>query len=1085
MFEHLHISHPATPPSWIDQWPSLDRIQSNFKMTIRQIGLTLATQMTSASAEWSDNRLRTRLAGHMQTWTRSQEDGSWTRVCTCGAPGACPHAYLVYLVLHKLFTEQGWLKNTTRQAPATRPVRPARPASQVPSAPRPATRSYFPGQDQQTAEHTLIVEADFKHEPGKVTLRFYDQTPAQRSLMNLMTVGNIGTRYMNNGTALGWSPEDQLFLGRILTEIKKIPWQNRNFNVLKLTPQLFQLYHEQWEGDESHFIDRISQQPLPRGKIETPTDFHVLLEPDDTQRHVTLTGVFTLPQGRSKSAVDYFTQLLKHPDAQNISQRLKRDFQPPLPWSVLHARFGLKNHLIEAGSLQHFLTENLEGHWELLRGSCVKTTARGKAEAFTVIAGIAQGNFYIEIRLVTGKVVDLQQPFCSSPTFTQREGKLAIVLPDNTLLCQLAKRILKLPGGTYAPATGRLTLSQLTPNATLLKELWQELAQQPVRLRPQPEVKLLLAPPEQHPALTPMVSVTDRRGPLATLHLEWSCGDLRFDTETLKRVARSDSSVPFRCGSSGWLELDPASAQQALQQLDDSDWLTMSDNCLLERHCSETVRSLQETLGAEVAPEARSYLERLAKEPPAEFPPIPEHLHDILRPYQRQGVDFLIDRAACHAGTILADDMGLGKTLQILSTLAAFRLEAERHRRPFQALVICPASVIPCWLDQAQQFCPELRVQAITGTPEQRSDTIQCSQADLLVTHYALARIDRAFLAQQNYDFLILDEAQAIKNPDAQVTTAVRSLQASHIIAMTGTPIENSLLDLWSIMSCVNPGLLDDRNAFRNRYNVQDGLAKLRRHIAPLIIRRSKNVVAQDLPERTEQLIMLDMEPEQREFYHRLLVLGKEQLRENGPGAILGLLTRLRQACCHTALINKDTSRPSVKLNRLLEQIVTLNAAGHSTLVFSQFASMLQLIAEQFQTHDIPHAILTGETPLATRQKIVSDFQNAPMPLNLLLSLKAAGTGLTLTKADYVFLLDPWWNPAAEQQAIDRTHRIGQRNPVVAYRYVTRGTVEENVLKLLQQKRELFNAILEPDENGDSFNSPAKLTMDDLRQLLD
>ena len=1098
MFERLPIQHPGEPPVWLADWPAIDRIGDQFTYSLRRFAINLATKLTSAAVEWNDSQLRTRLAGHMQTWTRTP-DGSWRRTCTCGAPpNACPHAYLVYLVLHKVFLDEGWIPAHPESGPAPtgrapRPVPERRTATATP-APHPAgrapagDRTFFIGQEHGASEHTLVAEVDFRHEPAsseRVALRCYDQLPAQRELLPLSTLFNLASAIERNGEILGWSPEDQHFLLRLLPELRRIPWKMRNLNVLKVPRDTLKFLQEHWRGDPGRLIERSTQQPLQPLRLETPTAFRVLLMPHDDGQSVTVSGLFTLAGGGTCPATQFFAELQRHPDAKALSAELKRDFNPPFPWTTLFERFGLRDATVTQANLERHLNAVLDGQWELLDGPCVFRDENGEGDGDdrspTIVAGIESNQFFVEVRPEGGDACDLAHPAGGRPSFRLRHGRLAVRLHVSHTLKEVCNQLLALNGGVYAQSSRRLRLSLTDQNAAQLKALWRRLSALRCRLSPLPELRLLLRQGDQGVSLRPVITLRDRRGPLATIGIEWECGDVRFDTETLRQAASRNTAV-FHIGSH-WLDIDPVAARIALQRCGDCE-LDAKGKTLLERRCPDSIVQLQETLGATLAGETRNFLARLAKEPPPEMPAVPARLLDILRPYQRQGVEFLIDRAACGAGAILADDMGLGKTLQLLAVLEAFRERAARAGRPFRALVVCPASVIPCWLEQTRRFCPEMGCAAIAGTPRQRAETIAAHARPLLVTHYALARIDRPLLMSQRYDFLILDEAQAIKNPDAQVTAAVRAIQAEHTIAMTGTPIENSLLDLWSIMGCLNPGLLGDRSDFTSRFvNSGQGAQELRRHLAPLIIRRTKSVVAQDLPERTEQLVMLDMEPEQRQFYDHLLARGKEELGQTGPGAILGLLTRLRQACCHPSLVSPSAKSPSVKLERLLEQLATLNASGHSTLVFSQFASMLALIAERLRDLGIPHSVLTGETPLATRQRLVEDFQNAAEPTNFLLSLKAAGTGLTLTRADYVFIFDPWWNPAAEQQAIDRTHRIGQRNPVVAYRYVTVGTVEENVLTLLQQKRELFSAVLDAGEDGD-LASPAKLTMDDLRGLI-
>ena len=462
----------------------------------------------------------------------------------------------------------------------------------------------------------------------------------------------------------------------------------------------------------------------------------------------------------------------------------------------------------------------------------------------------------------------------------------------------------------------------------------------------------------------------------------------------------------------------------------------------------------------------------------------------MLRVYQKQGFDFLFDRAAHGVGAVLADDMGLGKTLQILALLTArMRGHAAGQTPPatpssdVRALVICPASVVAVWLQEAEKFCPWLRCAAFAGPAEQRTAVLNRTDWDVLVTNYALIRQDADKFASRDFAFIVLDEAQQIKNPAAQITRVVKQLRTACPIALTGTPLENRLLDLWSIIDFLNPGFLGSEKTFLARYEQPQRARELARQVRPIILRRTKEAVAPELPLRTEETLKIELTEPQREIYDLELMRARQILREKGPVEILAALTRLRQLCCHPQLVLKQQSHAgSAKLDTLREMVVEVLEEGHSMLVFSQFASMLELIREDEGVREMPSFMITGRTPAAKRAQLVRQFNESAEPQLFLLSLKAAGTGLTLTKADYVFLFDPWWNPAVERQAIDRTHRIGQEKPVIAYRLVAADTVEEKVQALQKEKEQLFAEVMADSEHA---ALPQRLDMADIKSLLE
>ncbi|SJN22689.1 Probable helicase [Microbacterium esteraromaticum] len=485
--------------------------------------------------------------------------------------------------------------------------------------------------------------------------------------------------------------------------------------------------------------------------------------------------------------------------------------------------------------------------------------------------------------------------------------------------------------------------------------------------------------------------------------------------------------------------------------------------------------------------------------------PVPTGLHAQLREYQKQGFDWLVFLWERGMGGILADDMGLGKTLQLLALTAHAVERGEQH--PF--LVIAPTSVLDTWRREAARFAPGLRVTIIDSTIARRSESVAevAGRADLVITSYTLARLDEQEYAAVAWAGLILDEAQFVKNSATKLHRAVAAIAARVTFAVTGTPLENSLTDLWSLFALTAPGLFPSARKFRQDYvqpiekgkvpeNEEGGeyrqrrMQRLRRRIRPLMLRRTKELVAADLPEKQVQEVFVDLSPAHRALYDTVLqrerqkVLGLLADLDRNRFIVFRSLTMLRMLALDPALVKTEgqsdkipTRAVSRKLDVLLEQLGELRAEGHRALVFSQFTSFLELAAERLADAGISYAYLDGST--RRRADVVEQFRGGEEPV-FLISLKAGGFGLTLTEADYVFLLDPWWNPAAESQAIDRVHRIGQQNRVFVYRLIAAGTIEEKVLALQQRKARLFSAVMDDD----AVFAQA-LTADDIRGLLE
>ncbi|REJ80745.1 MAG: hypothetical protein DWQ36_10775 [Acidobacteria bacterium] len=458
-----------------------------------------------------------------------------------------------------------------------------------------------------------------------------------------------------------------------------------------------------------------------------------------------------------------------------------------------------------------------------------------------------------------------------------------------------------------------------------------------------------------------------------------------------------------------------------------------------------------------------------------------------LRSYQQMGLGWLMFLREFGLGGVLADDMGLGKTVQTLALLKKFRTPKTTSGKPY--LVVAPRSLVYNWKQEAERFVPSFKTVEYSG-PDREDLKETITDYDLVITTYGTLRRDISYLATVEFDTVILDEAQAIKNPESQTAKACRLLVADHRLALTGTPIENHLGELGSIFEFLNPGLLGRLPALdalaSGRQASKEELALVAQGIRPFILRRTKREVLPDLPEKTEQVLQCELNDRQRELYDQLRVSYREsllqQVEDKGVGGsamqVLEALLRLRQIACHPGLVNEEwNDAGSAKLESLFERVSEVREEGHKVVIFSQFTKLLAYVRRELDAQDRNYAYLDGQTK--NRGEVVDRFQNDDDCNLFLISLKAGGVGLNLTAASYVFLLDPWWNPAVEAQAIDRAHRIGQTQAVFAYRLIARDTVEEKMLELQKSKRQLADAIL--DGEGQSLRD---LTADDLRMLL-
>ncbi len=476
--------------------------------------------------------------------------------------------------------------------------------------------------------------------------------------------------------------------------------------------------------------------------------------------------------------------------------------------------------------------------------------------------------------------------------------------------------------------------------------------------------------------------------------------------------------------------------------------------------------SFCEELGISYPNPLRKLQESLEQVETIEDVELPKDLSADLRGYQKTGVNWLCFLKRSQVGALLADDMGLGKTLQVLCAIQG------------QALIIVPTSVLYSWVQQIEQFRPSLTYCVYHGQ-ERRLNL----KADIILTTYALLRRDRSQIVDRHWDMVVLDEAQMIKNPKSQIARTAHALQGDFRVALSGTPVENQLTDLWSQFQFLNPGFLGSLEEFQDQFisrGNENTMKRLRKKVSPFILRRMKGDVAPELPPRTDTVLTCELTSEEREIYNALLASSRKEVIEKlemggGVFAALELLLRLRQACCHASLVPGYQVVNSSKIELLLESLTKAIAMGHRALVFSQWTSYLDLIEPALKSEQISFLRLDGHT--RNRQEVVDQYQKNSAAAVMLISLKSGGVGLNLTAADHIYLMDPWWNPAVENQAADRAHRIGQRNPVFVYRLVAQDTLEERVLSLQKAKAQIAAGILEGTELFTSMTKEDILTL--------
>jgi superfamily II DNA or RNA helicase len=546
-------------------------------------------------------------------------------------------------------------------------------------------------------------------------------------------------------------------------------------------------------------------------------------------------------------------------------------------------------------------------------------------------------------------------------------------------------------------------------------------------------------------------------------------------------TSASDATWLVEVAGGRWVELSAALVRDAIAPV--LDWLDLESE--MRRPSLPLTRLQAAVVAANLSVEwdptesvaiedLRAVVRQLRADCSAPLPAAPAAFRGTLRTYQREGLRWLGALQTHRLGGILADDMGLGKTIQVLAHL---QTEKSRGRLTRPALIVVPKGLLFNWLDEAAHFTPELRILTLHGANRRRSFA-EVAGADIVLTTYALLPLDLELLRECTYTLLVIDESQWVKNPDTQAARALGRIEADARVALTGTPLENHLGELWAQFNLVLPGYLGERRRFNRAFRApiehrEDDYkrAALRGRVAPFLLRRTKDQVAPELPSKIETTLYIEMDAPQRALYDALRLAQHETVREaiarqgaeRSGIAVLAALLKLREACCDPRLVNlpgTEQVKVSCKLDALTELTESLLGEGRRLLIFSQFTRMLTLVAERLDARGISYAVLTGESP--DRRAPVERFQNGDVPI-LLASLKAGGVGLNLTAADTVIHYDPWWNPAVENQATDRAHRIGQNKPVFVYRLVCKNSVEEKIEALKQRKSDLVRGILDSE----------------------
>ncbi|MDT8389637.1 MAG: DEAD/DEAH box helicase [Lentisphaeria bacterium] len=1135
----LPYEYPDTPPVWLEHWPTGEAIKRLFSEGIRHMSARVIGQGRPSRIRWSARALTMEVGRKNPHWRLI--NGEWQIGCSCGYPGGkCPHSYAAAVVFNQIIQHEAWRED----AKPIGPERPnmdtfQRPRPRDPGgAHRPrlsqgdlfdyaATEKTGPAPDRQ-----LHVEVEFNVSPSRTGIRFYLFQDNRRKLLTLQQLHNFAymARYGRQEKD-GWNDQDRAFLTWFHGQHSSRQSPRGGLNMLRIPERQFNQWRERWKDHPERLIERHSQTAIRPGGGDAEVTIELTHVNDGTEIALIVTTA-----GGTRLR---FHELAKQFLANN--GQLLLDGQPftaefPVSPKLLTDVFSKRSPVVPRDKIPAHLPPLIQNRLDLVRGEAVER--REETYPLKLHARCEGGDLLfsgslngVRASLITGETTGAIR--LAGQRFVITTGKADTITAVRNFLQQLDAR---------PRENGDYILPGKLHNMRTFVTLWTHLPDTVIR-GISPELDNLFSDGE---SICPVLNGVDAGPfiDLNVVYVD-SKGNHALTAAEIADARRRRTDI-IRTRDGGWLRLDLDSLDQTADELAQFGFDSDGRTRLFSPDARSLFQKAEQKPEWMLAPDTRDLARRVAATPFTPPAPLTAPMAKILRGYQKEGFNFLSDRTAHQVGAILADDMGLGKTVQVLAVLDAFharhgnltpvspitrpesrvtshdsrltshdsrltshdsrvtshdsrltspdsrvtspdsRLTSHDSRLPRTAgaLIICPASVVGVWSAEIEKFTPRLRAAIYSGSPARRKKLLaeKTDTWDILVTNYSLLRNDIDEFTGREFTFIVLDEAQQIKNPDALVTQAVKQLKTPRPLALTGTPIENRLTDLWSIMDFLNPGFLGRVDEFNLTHESVDARRALSRRIAPVVLRRSKELVAPELPPKTEELITVEMPPGQRALYKRELLRAR-QTADGGAMALFAALTRLRQICCDPRLIDTgfDEAIGTAKLDTLMEMIREILDEGHSVLVFSQFTSMLSLIENRLREVCFPYRKITGATPTDKRPDIVREFNEEPQAEVFLLSLKAAGTGLTLTKADYVFLFDPWWNPAVENQAIDRTHRIGQDKPVFAYRLIIKDSVEEKVMALQREKAELFAQIMTDSE---ASGVPKGLTSADLQKLL-
>ena len=970
--------------------------------------------------------------------------------CTCQYPkDNCVHTYGLALAIDKIFQEKGWDKiqrSSTASAPQERPAT-KQPA--LPNSLKKYTQSEWPTPKNLAPdeENKLTVEIDLKLNPGMATLRFYNDGGGKRRIMRMQKLHNVVSNAAR-GRAHNWPEEDLLFLKWLSDKITDRHVWRQNLEVHKIYPKAFEEWIDRWKTSPGRFIDRETQQAFGL-KIVAKIHFEPVILGDKTRL-----DCFISTSKENKQPFHELFSTIRDKKTVVINKTLVQ-LDVPINFQTLVEFFSKKSPSLPTNKATEVLPTILENRLDLLKGKYVKRVNKSSQ----VILSAFNENGQINIDAKAGKTAVILDSKTNSARMTLRKDRFELIEFKSEELKECKSFLKAVNAKAIKP--GLYQIEGKEDQIARFSQLWKLLPKK-IEKSHSSTLESLLG---KSAKLESQINIRENRQWL-NYSVQWKVGGVSLSPFEIEALAKKQTGL-VRSQSGHWLQIDQKQIQACLAEMENLE-LNKSQGRMLKMEGKTLIEAIQDKSDLRLHKNSQQLAESIRNKPEPEPIVLHENFAKILRSYQREGFDFITSRIIHQLGVILADDMGLGKTVQTLSVIRSIK-EHQASKGP--ALVIAPASVVYVWESEAKKFAPELKTMIVTGTKAKRNKLIaNAKDYDLLISSYSLIRNDIESFKKQKFSLTVLDEAQHIKNPKAQATQAVKELQSQYRLALSGTPLENKLTDLWSISDFLNPGYLGIQEDFEMRYEKLEGnRSALAKKMKPLMLRRTKDKVATELPAKTEELISIDMTEEQSKLYSKVMLTAKAEVKEKGAFQIFSALTKLRQVCCDARLHFKDKAMDwakaqfSAKLNTFMEMLEPIIEEGHSVLVFSQFTSMLELIENRLNEAKVKNFKLTGETPTVKRPKLVEEFNSEEEASTFLLSLKAAGTGLTLTKADYVFIFDPWWNPAAENQAIDRTHRIGQDKPVFVYKLVTRDTIEEKILKLQEEKMQMIQEVLSDD----------------------